>query len=287
MVNALKEHWPEYLIEAAGLGFFMLSACAFAVLIFHPSSFVPGLIENAHARRVLMGAAMGLTAISIIYSPWGKRSGAHINPATTLMFFRLGKVKGQDALFYAAAQFVGGTAGVLAASALLGALVADPSVNYVATKPGRFGVGAAFAAELFISFLLMTVVLTVSNTRRLSRFTGLFVGALVALYISVEDPISGMSMNPARTFSSAFAARAWTALWIYFTAPPLGMLLAAELYARRRGARRVYCAKYHHHNLQRCIFNCEFDRLAESSATLTIDVARPQHRLPTAPPQLF
>jgi aquaporin Z len=287
MVNALKEHWPEYLIEAAGLGFFMLSACTFAVLIFHPASFVPGLIENAHARRVLMGGAMGLTAISIIYSPWGKRSGAHINPATTLMFFRLGKIKGRDAFFYAAAQFVGGIAGVLAASALLGALVADPSVNYVATKPGRFGVGAAFVAEAFISFLLMMVVLTVSNTRRLSRFTGLFVGALVAVYISVEDPISGMSMNPARTFSSAFAAQVWNSLWVYFTAPPLGMLLAAELYTRLRGARRVYCAKYHHHNSQRCIFNCEFDRLAASSAMLTIDAARQRHRLPTVSLQLF
>ena len=80
-------------------------------------------------------------------------------------------------------------------------------------------------------------------------------------YISVEAPLSGMSMNPARTFGSALAARLWTALWVYFTAPLVGMLLAAELYRRTRGPERVYCAKYHHRNTQRCIFNCGFDRI--------------------------
>jgi len=84
---------------------------------------------------------------------------------------------------------------------------------------------------------------------------------LVAVYITFEAPISGMSMNPARTFGSAYWAHAWTALWIYFTAPPLGMLLAAELYLRIRGAHRVFCAKLHHHNSARCIFRCNFSAL--------------------------
>jgi aquaporin Z len=86
----------------------------------------------------------------------------------------------------------------------------------------------------------------------------LFAGALVATYITIEAPFSGMSLNPARTFGSAFSARAWNALWIYFTAPPLGMLLAAELYARMNGARAALCAKLHHDNDKRCIFNCNF-----------------------------
>jgi aquaporin Z len=260
MLKTFSEHWPEYLIEAAGLGFFMISACAFGVLLFHPRSPVVAAIPDATLRRVLMGAAMGATAIAIIYSPWGKRSGAHINPATTLTFFRLGKVKGWDAFFYAAAQFVGGVAGTLVAVALLRPAVGVPEVNYVVTR-GEYGAGVALAAEVFITFLLMTVVLNAANSPRLSRWTGLFAGALVATYISVEQPLSGMSMNPARTFSSAFAARMWTELWVYFTAPPLGMLAAAELYRRTRGLSRVYCAKYHHRNTQRCIFNCEFDKM--------------------------
>jgi aquaporin Z len=115
----------------------------------------------------------------------------------------------------------------------------------------------AFLAELLISFVLMTVVLTVSNTQRLARFTGLFAGALVATYISLEAPLSGMSMNPARTFSSALSAHLWTALWIYFTAPPLGMLLAAQVRLWTRGQHGIHCAKLHHQNDKRCIF-CEF-----------------------------
>ena len=119
MLKTFVEHWPEYLIEAAGLGLFMLSACVFGVLLFHPSSPVVAAIPDSILRRVLMGAAMGSTAVAIIYSPWGKRSGAHVNPATTLAFFRLGKVKPVDALFYVVAQFAGGVAGTLVAVALL------------------------------------------------------------------------------------------------------------------------------------------------------------------------
>lgn len=150
MLNALKHHWPEYLSEAAGLGAFMVSACVFAALLFHPSSPVVVGVEGETARRVLMGAAMGLTNVGLVHSPWGMRSGAHNNPAVTLAFYRLGKVRGADALFYVLAQFAGGAAGVLLAALVLGDVLADAKVNYVVTVPGSFGVAAAFAAEVFI-----------------------------------------------------------------------------------------------------------------------------------------
>jgi aquaporin Z len=237
----------------------MISACAFTVLLFHPSSIVAQSIHNEIFRRLLMGVAMGSTAVAIIFSPLGKRSGGHFNPSVTLTFFRLGKVKGWDAAFYALFQFAGGVAGVLIASLLLGGLVADRSVKYAATVPGMAGPLAAFVAEFAITFILMTVVLNVSNTKRLSRWTGLFAGALVATYITIESPVSGMSMNPARTVGSAFGAHVWTSLWIYFSAPPLGMLLAAEVYQRMKAGRAVACAKLHHHNNSRCIFRCNFE----------------------------
>jgi aquaporin Z len=88
-------------------------------------------------------------------------------------------------------------------------------------------------------------------------YTGMCAGLLVATYITVEAPVSGMSMNPARSFGSAFFAGNWTALWIYFTAPVLGMLAAAQLYLARRGPQGVACAKLHHQNPKRCIF-CEY-----------------------------
>jgi len=256
--NALKQHWPEYLIEAGCLGSFMISACTFATILGHPQSLVVNWITSPVWQRVVMGCAMGLTAIAIIYSPWGKRSGAHMNPAVTFTFWRLGKVASRDALFYVLAQFAGGIGGVLTVRAALRAWVSHPAVNYAVTTPGSGGWPAAFVAELLISFILMFVILLASNSRILARYTGLLAGFLVALYIIFEAPVSGMSMNPARTFGSAFSAQVWTALWIYFTAPPLGMILAAEAYVRLRGARAVLCAKLHHQNSQRCIFRCGY-----------------------------
>jgi aquaporin Z len=257
MWTALQRHWPEYLMEAAGLGLFMVSACLVGIVLLHPVSPVPGLIPDPTARRVIFGIAMGLTAIGIIYSPWGKQSGAHLNPALTLTFFRLGKVQRWDALFYALAQFAGGALGVLLVVYLSRGFVAHMSVNYVVTTPGPGGPWVAFGAEVLISFLLMLMVLVVTNTQRIAHLTGLFAGAMVAAYISIEAPLSGMSMNPARTFASAFSADLWDSLWLYFTGPPLGMLLAAEVYLRVKGARAVFCAKLHHQNDKRCIF-CEY-----------------------------
>jgi aquaporin Z len=205
--EALKRHWPEYLMEAAELGLFMISACLFTVLLEHPASPVQQAIPSPLIRRVLIGIAMGLTAICLIYSPWGKQSGAHFNPAVTLTFLRLGKIGRWDAAFYVLAQFVGGVAGVLIAASVLGNLVTDPAVNYAVTAPGPAGLGVAFAAEFAISCLLMTMVLKVSNTERIARWTGAFSGLMVAAYISLEAPLSGMSNNPARSLGSALPAQ--------------------------------------------------------------------------------
>ena len=244
-------------MEAAGLGAFMLSACLFAALLEHPASPLHHAIGSPVVRRALMGLAMGLTAVAIVYSPWGKQSGAHLNPAVTLAFFRLGKIAPWDALFYALAQFTGGITGVAVAVTMLGSVVGHPAVNYVVTAPGTSGPWVALVAEIAISLGLMTTVLVVSNTRSLARFTGLFAGALVALYITAVAPISGMSLNPARTTASAVPAHMWTALWVYFIGPPIGMLLATEVY-RRVLAAPVFCAKLHHQNGRRCIFRCAY-----------------------------
>ena len=193
MLDALKRHWPEYLMEAAGLGLFMISAAVFATVLEYPGSPLHKAIPDPLVRRALMGLAMGLTAIGIIYSPWGQQSGSHLNPAVTFTFFRLGKIEPPDALFYIMAQFAGGIAGVLLAQAALGMLIAHPSVNYVVTVPGLAGPTVAFLAEVIISLGLMLVVLIASNTRNLARFTGLFAGLLVATYITVEAPLSGMT----------------------------------------------------------------------------------------------
>src|ERR1043165_9696034 len=230
MFNALKKHWPEYLMEAVGLGIFMVSASVFTILLYHPASPALQVLPEEFPRRVLMGLAMGLTAIAIIYSPWGKQSGAHLNPAFTLTFFRLGKVAPWDAAFYIIAQFAGGIAGVCLVAAFAKKLLAHPSVSYVATITGAGGPWIAFISEVIISFILPLMVLFVSNQPKLARFTGIFAGCCVASFITFESPFSGISMTPARPLCSAVLPDLWHLLWIYFTAPILAMLLAAELF---------------------------------------------------------
>ena len=262
MLRALKEHWPEYLMEAAELGVFMISASLFTILLYHPSSPAVRVIPSEFLRRVLNGLAMGLTLVALVYSSWGKRSGAHMNPAFTLTFLRLGKVAPWDAVFYVLAQFAGGILGIFSITPLVAGLIAHPAVNYVVTVPGPQGVRVAFFAEAAISFVLVAVVLVFTNkSEALARWTGVVAGLCVACFITFESPLSGMSMNPARTLSSALVPHLWNSLWIYFTAPPLGMLVAAEMFVRVKA--RVACAKYHHQNRFRCIF-CEYQTARKS-----------------------
>jgi aquaporin Z len=209
--------------------------------------------------RALFGIAMGVTAIAIIYSPWGMRSGAHLNPAVTLTFARLGKIALNDAVGYAIAQFAGGVLGFAIAALFFGPLLLGPPAYAIVTKPGDAGLAAAFLAETLITFVLMAVVLVLSNAApRFARFTGLAAGVLVALFITFEAPFSGMSMNPARSFASALIGQDWTAIWLYFTAPPFGMLLAALSYVKIVGERAVLCARVSHHGPYPCIFRCRY-----------------------------
>lgn len=268
---ATRHHWPEYLMEAAGLAIFMLSASFFGTLLEHPGSALRPWWPDPLVRRAVMGLAMGGTALAIIFSPWGQQSGAHLNPSVTLAYYRLGRIAGIDAVGYMLAQFAGGAGGMALASVLLGPALAE--VDFVATLPGRYGWGAAWIAEWLISFTLMSVVLIVSGHPRWKRWTAFCAAGCVALFITLVAPISGMSMNPARTLGSALFAGIPASLWIYFTAPPLGMLTASLLVPFLTGDG---CAKMHHANARRCIF-CE--HRARQAATLA---AAPVVSLPAA-----
>jgi aquaporin Z len=261
--DAITLHWPEYLFEGIELGLFMLAACSFGTVLFYSGSSVVAVVPSSWVRLVFMGLAMGATAIAIILSPMGRRSGAHFNPIVSFTFFCLGRMHRLDALFYVAAQFLGGAFGVLAARLLLGVRLASPSVRYVVTTPGHYGIAAAFLAEFFMGLLTMTVVLQSGNRAGLSRFTWLLVGLLVMLYVIAFSPVSGFSLNPARTLSSAMFAGVWTAMWLYLSAPLLGMLLAAALYVLTSGSEAVLCAKIYHDLHSPCPFRCRFQRLAQ------------------------
>jgi aquaporin Z len=160
-----------------------------------------------------------------------------------------------DMLFYAAAQFAGAVSGVGIAAYVLRDAPRSAAVRYAVTVPGIFGSAGAFAGELVISFILMTTILFASSQGALARFTPILVGGLYATFVTFESPLSGMSMNPARTFGSAFRAGYWQAFWIYLIGPTLGMLAGSEVFLWARAGVAPYCAKLHHANDKRCIFH--------------------------------
>jgi aquaporin Z len=233
MQTIIRKNWRLYLIEAWALGVFMLAASLVVIVVEHPVFPVREAIPSPVLRRAIIGICMGLTAIGLIYSDWGKRSGAHLNPAVTLAQWQLNRISTTDAVFYVLAQFAGGSLAVAALTVLMPDVMAHKTVNFVATVPGPTGVWLALICEFLMAFGMLTMVLALSNSRQLAPWTGYFVGCLVALYITVEAPFSGMSINPARTVSSALSAGQWPAIWIYFVGPTAGMALAGWLYRVR------------------------------------------------------
>jgi aquaporin Z len=261
---ALRQHWPEYLIEALLIAVLIAVSVGATALFARPDN--PLHVADAFARRALTGLSIGLTATVLIYSPWGRRSGAHMNPAITLAFFRLGKVGRWDLVFYVVAQFAGALAGVLLARAILGPALANAPLSWAATMPGHGGALIAFAAEFAIAALLMLALLLTGSQPSLHRGTGLFAGLLMATFFTLESPLSGFGMNPARTLASAVPSELWNGAWLYFAAPVLGMQLAVDAYRALTGRPTVLCAKLAHNVEGRCIFECQHPDQARANA---------------------
>ena len=135
-VALLALHWRLYIFEGAELALFMISARVFTVILFDPSLPVQNVLPDPVLRRLLMGASMGVTAILIIRSSMGKRSGAHFNPAITLTYLRLGKISRPDAFFYVLSQFIGRCYGGGASALFLGASTSQP-VRHVRRNSAR------------------------------------------------------------------------------------------------------------------------------------------------------
>ena len=147
--------------------------------------------------------------------------------------------------------------------------VSAPTVNYAVTVPGSAGYLVAFLAEAAISFGVMAIVLWSSNRQSLAKYTGVLIGFTLVVYITLEAPLSGMSMNPARTVGSAIPAHTFNGLWIYFLAPLVGMISAAEIYLWMHGADAVRCAKLYHTHDVRCIFKCGYAMGKSPDQTIT------------------
>jgi len=227
---SFKKNWKLYLMEALGLAIFMVSACFFGGLLEAKNSALHLTIPNAFLRNIIMGILMGLTALFIFYSPVTAPSGSHINPAVTMTFLRLGKMCRWDALFFIIFQCMGGAIAVYLMAALMGPTLKMPPVNYVCTVPGKAGVAVAAITEFVIAVIMIIMVLLTTANNKLKKYTRIFAGCLVCLYVIFAGPLSGFGMNPARTLASAINANIYTAFWIYMFMPFIGMLCAAEMF---------------------------------------------------------
>jgi len=256
LVETVRRHWPEYGVEALFLALFVLAAGVVSAWV-QPGA--GGLLPTSldlPARRALAGVAMGLVLMAMIYSPWGRRSGSHLNPAITLAYLRLGKIGRWDALFYLLAQVAAG----LAAVALLRGGVLLPGATppaLLSASLGPPGVWAAFVTELVLSAAAMLMILFTSNHASWFRWTGVLFGLLAMLVVGCAAPLAGFGMNVARLLAVDLSGDTAAIGWINLLPPLLGMQLAVEAYRLLTGRSQVLCAKLAHNTHGRCIFRCQ------------------------------
>lgn len=249
----MRQQLNAYLSELAGTAIMMAIGVGAIALFWAPGSPLPRL-EPERLRLLATGLIFAGGATLVVYSPLGRMSGGHLNPAVTCAFWRLGRINSRDAVVYVIAQTIGALVGVEAARLVAGDLAA--AVELGMTRPG-VGVSplAACVFEIAITFALMFLILTFLNKPTLAPRTGIAAGSLVALLVVLEAPLTGTSLNPARSFAPALLMQHLDGVWIYLVAPPIGTLLAAAAWRGRWGARQaLICAKLYHGGASPCQF---------------------------------
>jgi len=249
MGAALRRHWPEYAIEGGFLFAFVLAAGVVSAWLQATGPGAPVV------HRLLSGLVIGGLLMAMIYSPWGRRSGAHMNPAITLAYLRLGKVGRWDGLFYILAQAVGGFAAVLL---LQGGALLPPATSpaSLAATLGPSNAWLAFATQFVLSTVAMLLILFTTNHASFFRWTGVVVGLLVMLVVACVSPLAGFGMNAAQLLAVDASSELGLLRWLNLLPPLLGMQVAIEVYRLFTGRSQVLCAKLAHNTRGRCIFRC-------------------------------
>ena len=200
----------------------------FFLVLIGPGAVMVDAYSNGGLGVTGIALAFGFVVCAMIYG-LGHLSGAHINPAVTIAFWSRGRLPARELLPYIGAQCTGA---ILASGVLR--YVLGPVGSLGATLP-NVGTERSFLIELLFSFVLMLVIMAVAtDSRAVGPMAGVAVGLTVG-FCAMLGPMTGSSMNPARSLGPAVAGGGWSAHWVYWVAPILGTVLAAAVYERLRG----------------------------------------------------
>ncbi len=253
-----RPHLTEYGAELIGTAALVFIGFSTGALIFG-TSLVSAWLPGTGPRLFLAGLCFGGGGTLVTLSPLGQRSGAHLNPSVSLAFYLLHRMHRHDLLGYVVAQFLG--AGCGATLATLIDPLALTAIHFDQTMPGAgVTIWQALITEFLATSLLIAVILLCVSSRRTARLTPFAVWLLIAALVWQTAPISGTSLNPARSFGSALLAWLWSDQWIYFTAPPLAGVLVALGYRWTIGSHHILTAKLFHPVTD--IVHCHFPRCA-------------------------
>ncbi|MCX7594817.1 MAG: aquaporin [Fischerella sp.] len=247
-------HWLEYGAELLGTAFVIF--CGLSAVVFNFGKGLPmeHLIPDRSIRLLLTGLLFAGSGSLVAISPLGKLSGAHLNPAVSLAFWFQGKMHHHDLAGYMIGQFLGAILGTGLLVLVWGDYAA--SVRNGITLPGTaYPLWFVFLAEVSMTFLLVLSIFIFVSSQRLMRWTPLMTWFLMATMVWLGAPVSGTSVNPARSFGPALVTWFWQDQWLYCIAPLLGAMMAVAAFRLLAiGEREVLTAKLFHVPHYRCIF---------------------------------
>lgn len=230
-------HAREWLAEFGGTAALLIGGLSAIALDFGPHSATRGLIASDSGRLLLTGLLFAGCGSLVAVSPLGRLSGAHLNPVVTLTFWATGHVQRDDVAGYIAPQLAGSSAGAAVATALWRAELVSAGAGV--TAPGSHTPAAAAALiEAIITALLLVTLMAMLSSSRTMPFTPLVLWLLIAVLVWRVAPLTGASMNPARSFGPALVQNRFTDYWVYLAGPLAGGAIAVGV--QRLLARRIW-----------------------------------------------
>lgn len=222
-------HWAEWWSEFAGTALLLLGGLSAVCLDFGSHSPVARVVHGHSARLLITGLLFAGSGSLVALTPFGRRSGAHLNPCVTLAFWRRGHVHLHDLAGYVIAQFAGAFAGVALVQWWWGRQARSVHLGVTAPGQGLSALGAAGVEALMTAVLVFAILAMVSSSRS-APLTPLAVWIVVAVLVWQGAPWTGTSLNPARSLAPAVLAADFRDLWVYFVGPVAGALAAVEVF---------------------------------------------------------